>query len=126
MDNVETVTFFVDDLSRAKSFYEVVFESNPVYEDAVSWVFELNGLMVNLLQASEAAELVEPAKVGSSNAGPRLLLTIRVADVDAACLELHDKGVALLNGPIDRPWGRRTAAFADPDGNVWEVAQEIS
>jgi uncharacterized glyoxalase superfamily protein PhnB len=31
--------------------------------------------------------------------------------------------VALLNGPIDRPWGRRTAAFADPAGNVWEIAQ---
>ena len=32
-------------------------------------------------------------------------------------------GVTLLNGPVDRPWGRRTAAFADPSGNVWEVAQ---
>ncbi|MET0609013.1 MAG: VOC family protein, partial [Gaiellaceae bacterium] len=28
-------------------------------------------------------------------------------------------------GPIDRPWGLRTAAFADPDGHVWEVAAKI-
>jgi catechol 2,3-dioxygenase-like lactoylglutathione lyase family enzyme len=34
--------------------------------------------------------------------------------------------VELLNGPIDREWGVRTAAFADPDGHVWEVAQERS
>jgi uncharacterized glyoxalase superfamily protein PhnB len=32
----------------------------------------------------------------------------------------------LLNGPIDRPWGRRTAAFADPAGHLWEVAQELA
>jgi uncharacterized glyoxalase superfamily protein PhnB len=33
--------------------------------------------------------------------------------------------VSLLNGPIDRDWGMRTAAFADPDGHVWEVAQAL-
>ena len=31
----------------------------------------------------------------------------------------------LVNGPIDSPWGLRTAAFADPDGHVWEVAAPI-
>ena len=30
------------------------------------------------------------------------------------------------NGPIDRVWGMRTAAFADPDGHVWEVAQQLA
>jgi uncharacterized glyoxalase superfamily protein PhnB len=31
--------------------------------------------------------------------------------------------VKLLNGPMDRPWGIRTAAFADPAGHVWEIAK---
>ncbi len=31
-------------------------------------------------------------------------------------------GVKLLNGPVDRPWGPRTATFADPAGNIWEIA----
>ena len=57
--------------------------------------------------------------------GARVLLTIKVADVDAVCATLQARGVTLLNGPIDRPWGRRTAAFADPSGHVWEVAQEL-
>jgi uncharacterized glyoxalase superfamily protein PhnB len=34
-------------------------------------------------------------------------------------------GVELLNGPIDRAWGLRTAAFADPDGHIWELAAKI-
>jgi uncharacterized glyoxalase superfamily protein PhnB len=42
-----------------------------------------------------------------------------------ACSRLRAIGVELLNGPIDRPWGRRTAAFADPSGHVWEIAQLI-
>jgi uncharacterized glyoxalase superfamily protein PhnB len=49
---------------------------------------------------------------------------VSVEDVDAACRELAGLGVALLNGPMDRPWGIRTAAFADPDGHVWEFAQD--
>ena len=38
---------------------------------------------------------------------------------------LRSRGVAMLNGPIDRPWGKRTAAFLDPSGTVWEIAQDI-
>ena len=38
---------------------------------------------------------------------------------------LAERGVALLNGPVDRPWGIRTAAFADPAGHVWEIAAPL-
>ena len=81
--------------------------------------------MLNLLDARQAPELIEPNRVASSSAGSRVLLTIRVEDCDATCTELAKRGVALLNGPINRPWGRRTAAFADPSGHVWEVAQVL-
>jgi hypothetical protein len=43
----------------------------------------------------------------------------RVADVDVVCADLQRHGVQLLDGPLDRPWGRRTAAFADPPGFAW-------
>jgi uncharacterized glyoxalase superfamily protein PhnB len=26
---------------------------------------------------------------------------------------------------MDREWGVRTACFTDPDGHVWEVAQQL-
>ena len=29
-------------------------------------------------------------------------------------------------GPMDREWGMRTASFTDPDGHIWEVAQELA
>jgi len=33
--------------------------------------------------------------------------------------------VGLLNGPVDRPWGMRTASFTDPGGHIWELAQSL-
>ena len=50
-------------------------------------------------------------------------LTITVDDVDALCADLTARGVELLNGPIDRPWGIRTASFMDPAGHIWEIAK---
>ena len=50
---------------------------------------------------------------------------IIVDDVDAVCSELTGRGVTLLSGPADRPWGMRTVTFADPGGHIWEIAQEI-
>lgn len=125
LNAIEVVTLFVDDIDAAKSFYRKVFAPEVVYEDDVSSVLKFGGAMVNLLHASEAPGLVEPLPVAPAGAGTRVLLTIKVGDVDAVCATLRGQGVALLNGPIDRPWGRRTAAFADPSGHVWEVAQEI-
>ena len=122
---IEVVTLFVDDIGEAKAFYQKVFAPEVVYQDDVSSVLKFSGAMINLLQATQAPQLVEPSTVAPSGSGARVLFTIRVADVDAACAKLRGLGVALLNGPVDRPWGRRTAAFADPSGHVWEVAQEL-
>lgn len=52
--------------------------------------------------------------------------TIRIDDVDAVCVELNARGVTLLNGPMNRPWGVRTASFADPGGHIWEIAQQLT
>jgi uncharacterized glyoxalase superfamily protein PhnB len=51
------------------------------------------------------------------------LFTIEVEDVDGLCAELIARGVRLLNGPMDRPWGVRTASFQDPAGHIWEIAK---
>ena len=125
MKNLECITLFVEDLAASKKFYLEIFDLKIVYEDPVSAVFKLENVMINLLKISEAPGLIVPAKVADSSAGQRLMFTVRVSNVDEVCGKLKTLGVQLLNGPQDRPWGRRTAAFADPAGHVWELAQEI-
>jgi catechol 2,3-dioxygenase-like lactoylglutathione lyase family enzyme len=119
---INTITLFTEDLAATKAFYARVFGLPVAFEDADSAVFKFGGMQVNLLDVRAAPELVEPAVVGGPDAGARMQITINVEDVDATCAELARRGVTLLNGPIDRPWGVRTATFKDPAGNVWEVA----
>ncbi len=125
LDAIEVITLFVEDIGEARSFYQTVFAPEIVYQDDVSAVLNFAGTMVNLLQSTQAPELVTPSAVAKSQSGSRMLLTIKVDNTDAVCAELRRRGVTLLNGPIDRPWGRRTAAFADPSGHVWEIAEEL-
>ena len=123
LDRIEVVTLFVDDIDEAKAFYQKVFAPEIVYEDAVSSVLKFSGTMINLLKITQADELIHPAKVAGQEAGSRFVFTITVEDVDALCAELTARGVQLLNGPMDRPWGIRTASFMDPAGHIWEIAK---
>ena len=96
------------------------------YEDDNSAVFKFGSSLINLLKATEARELIEPAKVANHVAGTRFVLIIHVDNVDAMCTELTARGVELLNRPLDRPWGIRTASFIDPGGYIWEIAKQES
>ena len=119
------ITIFVDDPRRSQAFYEEVFDLEPIFEDSVSAAFQLDNVVLNLLARSSADDLITPAPVARPGGGAQAQLTIAVDDIDAACVALATRGVPLLNGPRDRPWGVRTAAFADPDGHVWELAADL-
>ena len=120
---IGAITLFVEDLAATKQFYQDVFGLPVHYEDADSAVFNFGNTLINLLKVTEAPELIAPAKVAEPDAGSRIQFTIDVDDVDAMCVELASRGVELLNGPMDRPWGIRTAAFRDPAGHIWEIAK---
>jgi lactoylglutathione lyase len=123
--NIFAVTLFVEDLEACKAFYQEVFELPITFADdeGNSAVFKFGDVLINLLKVSEAPELVSPASVAAPDAGSRFVITIPVDDVDALCETLRARGVELLNGPMDRPWGPRTASFKDPAGYIWELAQ---
>ena len=120
---ISAITLFVEDLAAAKQFYVDVFGLPILFEDDNSAAFQFENTVINLLKATEAPELIAPAPVALPDAGARVQFTIGVDDVDAMCAELAQRGVELLNGPIDRPWGIRTATFRDPGGHIWEIAK---
>jgi catechol 2,3-dioxygenase-like lactoylglutathione lyase family enzyme len=122
-NGIYAITLFVEDLTTMKTFYQDVFDLRIVFEDDNSAVFKFGSLLVNLLNITEADELVSPASVASRDTRSRFVFTLSVEDVDAKCAELASRGVSLLNGPMDRPWGIRTASFVDPAGYIWEIAK---
>ena len=125
LQNVGAITLFVEDSNVSKGWYAMVFERSLLFEDDVSAAFKFDNMIVNLVARSAAHSLIEPGAVGSAESGARFQFTIWVDDADAACADLLAKGVTLINGPMNREWGQRTACFADPDGHIWEIAQSL-
>jgi lactoylglutathione lyase len=120
---ISAITLFVEDLDAARTFYEAAFGLPIHFEDPQSIVFKFGQTLLNLLVEPAVPELISPAISAPHGAGSRVVLTIPVNDVDETCVELAKRGIQLLNGPMDRPWGIRTASFIDPNGYIWEFAE---
>ena len=119
---IGAMTLYVPDLGEARKFYADAFglDARPLDDDTAMLRFE--GVYVFLHQSATAAQPPVVLDEGGKGVGQ---FAIIVDDVDAVCAEIAGRGVRPLTGPADRPWGMRTATFADPGGHVWEVAQEI-
>jgi catechol 2,3-dioxygenase-like lactoylglutathione lyase family enzyme len=126
LKRISAMSLFVEDLQAAKRFYQDVFAVKVLFEDDSSVAVGFDNVIVNLLRAGNAHEIIEPGTVAARGSGSRFQLSIWVDDVDAVCAQLRKHGVELLTGPKDRPWGMRTANFVDPAGHSWEVAQKIA
>jgi len=122
---ISVITLFTDDLNATKQFYESTFGLPVIFEDDNSAVFKFSNILINLLKITAVDELIKPAKAASREAGSRFVFTIDVDNVDAKFADLSARGIKLLNGPMDRPWGVRTASFLDPGGYIWEIAQQL-
>jgi len=124
---LEAMVLFVQDLDRCTAFYRDTFKLQYQGRDADSASFLLQvGLYLILLSPEGAADLLgTQVNDLSMKVGPRGLLAAGVADVDAAYEELKAKGVTFVRPPTDQRWGLRTAHFADPEGNLWEINQSI-
>ena len=124
---VIATVLFVRDLARCLTFYRdtlglEVQESNP---DSVA--FQMENVYFLLLEVSAAAHMIsEEALELKLEGGPRGLLAAGVEDVDAAYEALKARGVTMLRPPTNQPWGLRTAYFADPEGNLWEINQPLA
>jgi lactoylglutathione lyase len=122
------IELIVRDLATCTAFYRdtlglQVRESEST-SNSVS--FQIDNVYFFLLEAEGAAQMVSSPPLDLSlGESPRVLLAAGVEDVDAAYQMLSAKGVRFLRAPTDQPWGLRTAYFADPEGNLWEINHSI-
>jgi catechol 2,3-dioxygenase-like lactoylglutathione lyase family enzyme len=119
------VSLVQERLDDAKVFYADVFGLQAVHEDESNAVFKIGETVVHLLDVEAAPDLLGPGGIAAPSAGHRVQLTVKVDDVDGLCRQLGQRGVRILSGPMDRPWGIRTANFQDPGGHLWEVWADL-
>jgi lactoylglutathione lyase len=121
---IGAITLYVPDLGEARKFYADAFglDVQLLGDDAA--MLRFGGTFVFLGRSAAAAQpLPEVLDQAGKGAGQ---FAIIVDDVDAVVAEITGRGVRLITGPADRDWGMRTATFADPGGNIWEIAQEVA
>jgi len=66
---------------------------------------------------------VHDGVAGGSREPLRVMLNLRVDDIDAAHAALVRAGVRFSRAPATEPWGGRVATFQDPDGNTLQLMQ---
>ncbi len=121
------VRLLVDDYAGCYAFYRDVLGFKPHFdgEDSVYAEFETGEITFSLYKRD-----MMDAAIGvphhSGRGEDRVLLWLRVENVDEATIALQTKGVTFVTPPTDRPqWGLRTAHFRDPDGNLIEIGHDI-
>jgi len=120
---IGAMTLYVPDLDSARQFYQDVFGLEARTMDESTIMVRFNDMYVFLHKAATAQDPLPEIKEEARNGVGQF--AIIVADADAVCAEIAERGVKPLSGPADRSWGMRTATFADPAGHIWEIAQEI-
>ena len=119
------VTLGVDDLPRARAFYEALGWRVATEENADSIVcFTLNGIGFALYPRTMLVKDIG-MESGGGNATGAITLAYNVRareDVVAVLDEAERAGGTIVKQAQDVFWGGHSGYFADPDGHLWEVA----
>jgi uncharacterized protein len=118
---ISLVTLGVDDIPRARAFYEALSWRGHEVEETV---FFQAGAMALILWGRDKltadSGLTGP---GSGFAGVTLAQNVRSqAEVDAIVAAARDAGATVTREPATTFYGGYAGVFLDPDGHAWEIA----
>jgi hypothetical protein len=116
------VTLGVDDLARARAFYEALgWQTGAAPGDDVVF-FQAAGVILGLWDRTALAQ-DSGVQDGGGFGGITLAYNVRSpAEVDAVIDEARAAGGNVTREPAATFWGGYSGVFVDPDGHPWEVA----
>ncbi|GGE54499.1 VOC family protein [Actibacterium pelagium] len=121
-NRVTLITLSVDDLARARSFYEALGWLVEHAQEEVAF-YDLGGLKLGLYSREKLAEDLGKVPSDLGTGAMTLAQNFPTEDqVDAAYDAALAAGAVALKRPEKVFWGGYSGTFADPDGHVWEYA----
>ena len=119
---VNLITLGVDDLVRARRFYEALGWTTGAEPDDDVVFFQAGETVVALW---DRARLAEDSCVEDSPGWGGVTLAVNFAsreEVDETIEEARRAGAQIGREPAETFWGGYSAIFIDPDGHPWEIA----
>lgn len=122
---ISLITFGVRDLDRMLAFYRdglgLPLHNYKPGDDMV--MFRLDGTWLGLFPRDELAKDAQTSVEGSGFSGVAIAHNEPSKEgVDAVFAEALAAGATAVKAPEDVFWGGYSGYFADPEGNLWEVA----
>ena len=113
----DTFRIFVQDLARARHFYEGIIGWDLVAEDK-GWLCFHTGTISVVVELVHPGHPEDIALVGRFTG-----LALGVSDIQAEFSRLQKMGVAFMDAPTKRDWGGWLADFMDASGNTLTLIQ---
>ena len=123
---IAAITLFVEDLESCEgSSTKTSSACRSMFEDADSAVFDVRRHARQPAPSERGAQPDRPGHRVAAAGRPVSASSSRWASPTSTRRASGSENAVckLLNGPMDRPWGIRTASFRDPGGHIWEIAQ---
>jgi uncharacterized protein len=116
------ITLGVDDLERARGFYEALGWSGQEVQETV--FFQTGGIAVVLWGSDKlAADCGLPERPAGGFDGVALAHNVRSNDeVDELVATAERAGATVTRAPARTFYGGYAGIFLDPDGHAWEIA----
>ncbi|HEX4465947.1 MAG TPA: VOC family protein [Solirubrobacteraceae bacterium] len=120
--HLSLVTLGVEDLARARAFYEALGWSSDTDPEMEVAFFQSGGMVVALWDRRKLAE-DSGVELGSGYGGVTFAHNVDSrAEVDAVITEAEQAGARIARTPAETFWGGYSGVFVDLDGHPWEVA----
>jgi uncharacterized protein len=118
------LTLGVRDLPKVRAFYEALGWQSRSEGDEFARL-QTGGATLALFSLDLLAEEANMRTSESTGRFPGFTCAVLVEQeqmVDEAIRVVREAGGRVLAEPVAREWGGRSGYFADPEGNVWELA----
>jgi uncharacterized glyoxalase superfamily protein PhnB len=113
----------VDDMARARLFYEQVLGQTAKFDFGEDVQFEgdfsihLRSHYQSLLGGEEVYPVTRKANCGE--------LYFETDEIEAVEQRLHEAGVEFIHPVREQPWGERVFRVYDPDGHILEIGESL-
>ena len=124
MNRIGLITIVTSRFSEMKNFYRDVLGFDCIEELEGYVEFRNEGVRFAITTDEIMFEATKHQSYRTEKMGQRLELAFPLSDPDAVAPAYDDiivKGATPVTPPKMMPWGRMTAFFADPDGNIHEL-----